>query len=303
MNFEQLRSFQAVAAKGGFSRAAESLYLTQSTISMQVAALEKELGVRLFERLGRRVVLTHAGDVMLGYAFRILSLIDASKRAMTELRGLDAGELRVGASLTIGSYVIPEVLGEFRRSHPGVRIVLDIAPTGRIADGVVGGSLDLGMVEADVDDPELVVEPFFMDELVLIVPAHHRWAGREALPVAALAEEPFIEREPGSGTRELVRQRLAEKGVAVRPVLEMGSPEAIKSAVRAGLGVAIVSRSTVELELRAGLLSGMALDGVSMIRPFLTVMHKDKHLSPPLSALFELLSLSFRADSVQTGRV
>ncbi len=289
MNFEQLRSFQAVAREGGFSKASKALYLTQSTISMQVAALEKELGVKLFQRLGRRVVLTDAGEVMLGYTFRILSLFEASRRSMTDFRGLARGELRVGASLTIGNYLIPEVLGEFRRRHPGVRVVLEIAPTSHIAEDIGSGNLDAGLVEAEVDDPDLSVGSFFVDELVLIVGPQHAWTRRESVSIAELAAEPFIDREPGSGTREIVRQRLADKGVMIHPVLEMGSPEAIKSAVRAGLGVAIVSRLTAELELRNGLLAVVPLEGISMTRPFLLLRHRSVNPSPSLSAFLEAL--------------
>ncbi len=294
MNFEQLRSFHAVATRGGFSRGAEALYLTQSTVSMQVRALERELGVRLFERLGRRVVLTPAGESMLGYAFRILSLAEAARRSMADYRGLEAGELVVGASLTIGSYLLPELLGAFRRLHPGVRLVLDITPTHRVVEGVVGGSLDLGLVEGEVADPELQVEPFHVDELVLIVPPGHPWASRGRVAVAELAEEPFLEREPGSGTREIVQRRLAEQGVQITPALELGSPEALKRAVRAGLGVAIVSRATVDLELGAGLLVAVPVRGLQLTRPFLRLLHRDKHLSPALSAFLALLKASFR---------
>ena len=289
MNFEQLRSFHAVARERGFSRAAEALYLSQSTISMQVAALEKELGVKLFQRLGRRVVLTDAGEVMLGYAFRILSLIDASRGAMMEFKGLSRGDLRVGASLTIGNYLIPKVLGDFRRRHPGVRVVLEIAPTERIAAATLAGNLDVGLVEAEVDDPDLNTSSFFADELVLIVAPHHPWAQREAVGVAELAMEPFIDREPGSGTREIVRQRLAERSVSIRPALEMGSPEAIKSAVRAGLGVAIVSRLTVELEVRNGLLIEVPLEGFYTTRRFLILQHRAMNASPSLKAFLEVL--------------
>lgn len=289
MNFEQLRSFKAVAMEGGFSRAATALFLTQSTISMQVAALEKELGVRLFQRLGRRVVLTDAGEAMLGYTSRILSLLEVSRSSMTEFRGLGRGELKVGASPTIGNYLIPEVLGEYRQRYPGVRVVLQIAPTPRIAAQTLGGNLHAGLVEAEVDDPDLNADSFFVDELVLIAPTRHPWTRRDAVSVSELATEPFIDREPGSGTRGIVRERLADKGVTITPVLEMGSPEAIKSAVRAGLGVAIVSRLTAELELQNGLLAVVPLEGISMTRRFLTLRHRNLIPSPSLGAFLEVL--------------
>lgn len=289
MNFEQLRSLRAVATEGGFSRAAEALYLSQSTISMQIAALEKELGVRLFERLGRRVVLTRPGEEMVHYATHILALMEESSRSMAAFRGLEGGELGVGASLTIGSYVAPSLFGRFRRMHPNVRLVLDIAPTHRVAEQVALGNLDLGLVEGPVDDSELVMTPFQVDELVVIVPIGHPWASRGEVSPGELAKERYLEREPGSGTREIVQGRLSEQGVRLTPILEMGSPEALKQAVLAGLGVAIVSRATVEVELAADLLAAVSLRGLKLTRPFQTVLHRDKHLSPPLAAFLELL--------------
>ena len=293
MNFDQLRSFRAVATYGGFRRAAESTYLTQSTISMQVAALERELGVKLFERLGRKIVLTHAGETMLRYANRILSLVDESRRTMAAFREVDAGDLVVGASLTIGSYLVPSIFGRFHRLHPGVRLVLDIAPTHQVASQVTDGALDVGLVEGPVDDPDLITEPFHMDELVLIVANNHRWATREQVSVAELPEDPFLAREPGSGTQEIIQERLAEQGIKLRPTLELGSPEALKQAVRAGLGVAIVSRATVALELEAGLLTSVPLSGLQLTRPFQTVLHRNKHISPTLAAFLELVRSSF----------
>ncbi len=294
MNLEQLRSFRAVAEEGGFSRAAEALYLTQSTVSMQVASLERELGVKLFHRMGRRVVLTHAGESMLRYAVRILSQVEESRRTMASFRGLEAGELLVGASLTIGSYLVPELFGQFHRLHQGVRLLLDIAPTPRQVEQIVSGKMDLGLVEGPVSSPELVVEPFLTDQLALIVPPEHRWAARDSVAAEELEGEPFLEREPNSGTREIVQGRLSELGIDLNPVLEMGSPEALKRAVRAGLGVAIVSRATLELELRAGLLVALPVSGVDLTRPFHTVVHRDRYLSPPLAAFLELLHATYR---------
>ena len=293
MNFEQLRSFRAVATHGGFSKAAESLYLTQSTVSMQVRALERELGVRLFERLGRRVQLTPEGRSLLGYASRILSQAEAARKTMDAYRGLEAGELVVGASLTVGNYLLPELFGVFHRSHPGVRLVLDIAPSYRIGERVAAGTLDLGLVEAEVSDPELEGRPFHTEDLVLIVPPGHRWAERGWVEAKELPEEPFLEREPDSGTREIVRGRLAEQGVQVTPILELGSPEALKAAVRAGLGVAIVSPATVSLELECGVLKAVPVRGIRLTRPFLTLIHRDRQPSPVLTAFLDLIRSSF----------
>lgn len=301
MNIEQLRSFRAVATEGGFTKAADALYLAQSTVSMQVRTLERELGVQLFARLGRRVVLTRPGETMLQYATTILGQIEESRRAMAAFEGLKVGDLVVGASLTIGSYRIPELFSAFRRQHPRVRLALEIAATQRILEQVISGAMDLGLVEGPIEAPDLAVASFHTDELVLVVPAGHRWASREFVMLAELTEEPFVEQEPGFGTRDIVQGQLTALGIRVSLAMEAGSPEALKWAVRAGLGVAIVSRSIAELELEAGLLVAVPTRGLRLTRPLQTVMRRDRQVSPSLSVFLDLLHSSFAHVDEQTS--
>ncbi|MBI4317803.1 MAG: LysR family transcriptional regulator [Chloroflexi bacterium] len=291
MNLEQLQSFRAVAELGGFSRAADSLFLAQSTVSMQIAALERELGVRLFERLGWRVLLTDAGEQFLRYAVRILTLVDDARQTMTDMRGIISGELVVGASHTVGNYVVPEIFGRFNTQYPGVRLVLEISRTPRTADRVLEGSLDVGLVEAPISSPDLIVRPFLTDELVLLVPPEHDWAKRGEIEPQELARARFIAREPDSITRRIVEERLGELGVELRPVLELGTPEAIRGAVRAGLGVGIVSRHLTKLALAAGVVAEVGIRGLSLQRDLNVVLHRDKHISRALAAFLELLGL------------
>lgn len=291
MNFEQLQSFRSVAELGSFSRAGDARFLAQSTVSMQIAALERELGVRLFERLGWRVILTDAGERFLRYTNRILALADDARKAMVEIHGLVAGELVVGASHTVGNYLVPELFGRFNARHPGVRLVLEISRTPRVAERVFEGSLDVGLVEAPVSSPELLVRPFTKDELVLIVQHEHPWALKGEIEPGELTNERFIAREPESITRRIVEERFRSLGVEIRPVLELGSPEAIRGAVRAGLGVAIVSRHAMGLALAAGVIAEVRIKGLQMERDLNVVLHSDKYISPALSAFLSLMGL------------
>ncbi|MHB1131065.1 MAG: LysR substrate-binding domain-containing protein [Chloroflexota bacterium] len=301
MNLEQLQTFCAVAEQGGFSRAAAARYLAQSTVSMQIAGLEKELGVRLFERLGWRVVLTDAGRDLLGRTTRILSEVEDARRAMAEHRGLVAGRLQIGASHTVGNYVVPNLFGQYNALYPGVRLVLEIATTPRVAERVAEGSLDLGLVEAPVEGSDLVTRPFQTDELVLLVPKTHPWVGLGAIDPAELATERFITREPDSVSRRIVRERLRALGVELQPTLEMGTPEAVREAVSAGLGVGIVSRHVASLALAAGVVAEVAVRGLRAERYLRAVLHSQKQVGLALAEFLLLLGAPVGADGKWTG--
>jgi DNA-binding transcriptional LysR family regulator len=290
MNLEQLRSFRAVAERGGFSRAATALFLSQSTVSMQIAALERELGVPLFERLGRRIVLTDAGREFLDYTASALATLEEAQRAMMEHRTLLAGRLLVGASHTVGNYVVPRLFGQYRARYPGVRLLVEISPTPRVVRRVAEGAVDLGLVEAPVGDPELLVRPFATDELVLIVPPNHRWVGR-TIAAQELAGEPFIAREPESVSRHLVEERLHTLGVELTPAMELGTPEAVREAVSVGLGVGIVSRHVAALALATGNIAEVGVDGLRAERHLRAVLHARKHVARSLAAFLAQLGL------------
>ncbi|MHB1416208.1 MAG: LysR substrate-binding domain-containing protein [Chloroflexota bacterium] len=291
MNLEQLRSFRAVAEQGSFSRAADARFLAQPTVSMQVAALERELGVRLFDRLGWRVVLSDAGAEFLQYAVRILSLVEESRRAMAEIQGIAAGQLIVGASQTIGNYIVPRHFGTFNARYPGVRLVLEILPIPAIAERIREGSLDLGMIEAPIVASDLLTRPFLTDELVLIVPQGHPWSERGVVEAEDLARERFIARDPESLSGRIVRERLSALGIEVVPTLQVGTPEAVRESVRAGLGVGIVSRHVVTLALAAGVVAEVPVRGLRVERNLRVVLHKQKHVSRALAAFLQILGL------------
>lgn len=287
-----------MAEAGGFSRAAGIVHISQPAISMQVAALEDALGTALLDRLPRGVQLTDAGQTLLGYAQRIAALEEEAKRAMRELRGLERGRLALGASTTIGSYLLPKVLGEFRTRHPSVELQLTVANTDEIKTRLVDRTLDLGLTEgAPPEGEDLCARVFSEDELITIAPPGHPLAAKapskgrpKPITVRQLCAQPHIVREPGSGTREVVDRALAAHGAAIDgAVLTLSATEAIKRAVAAGLGLAIVSRLCVDLELASGLLVEVPVRALKLRRPLHELTLRGRQPSPAVRAFTGLL--------------
>ena len=289
MELRQLRAFEMVVACNSFSRAAEALNLTQPAVTAQIQSLERELGLKLLERLPRRVLLTQAGEALLPYARSLLNLEEEAERALAELKGMQAGCLRVGASPTIGTYLLPGMLGEFKRLYPGLRVIVEIEPTHRVAEALEVHALDLGLVEVSVSSDVLLAEPFLTDELVLVVPVGHPWAGRQAIRPEELAGQPLVTREPASGTRQLVEERLWALGVELTPSIELGSIEAIKKAVAAGLGFSFVSRQAILWEEKLGILAVVPVEGLNLQRPFYCLRHRRRHPSPAQAVFLDFV--------------
>ncbi len=266
---------------------------------MQVAELEEALGTPLFDRLPRGVRLTGAGETLLGYARRIAVLEAEAERAMRELRGLQRGRLALGASTTIGSYLLPTVLGEFRRLHPAVELELTIGNTEDIKHRLLDRTLDLGLTEgAPPEDTELKARVFYEDELIVIAPPGHPFAVHapgtkkpRAITGRELCAQPMIVREPGSGTREVVDRALAGCGAETGNVaLTLGTTEAIKRAVAAGLGLGVVSRLCVGLELAGGLLVEVPVRDLKLRRPLHELTLRGRQPSASVQAFAALLA-------------
>ena len=296
MNLNHLAVFHAVAEEGGVSRGAERLCVSQPAVSKQVRELEAALGLKLFDRLPRGVRLTQAGEVLAGHARRLFAVEADAERAIAELKGLSRGSLRVGASLTIGVYLLPEILGAYRKLHPEIDLELEIANTQAIQQKLRENALDVALTEGFVETGEpknelddLEAEIFHRDELVAVVPPGHRLLSEEVVTAAQFCAEPFLMRETGSGTREVVERALAQVKVVVHPTMSLGSTEAIKRAVTAGLGVAIISRLALSTELAAGLLQVVALSNLRIERPLHIVRLRGKSESHAARAFFKLL--------------
>jgi DNA-binding transcriptional LysR family regulator len=285
---QKIRVFQAVATHLSFSRAAQELSLSQPGVSFHIKALEKEYGAELFERVGKRLYLTDAGRTLAGYAQRLSLLEEEARVAVQELKGLESGVLVVGASATIGIYLLPEVVGEFRKRHPGIKVSLRVGNKRHTIERLLHNELDFGLVAGPVTEPALVPEPYLDDELVVIVSPTHRFARAPIVYPGELRREPFLVREPGSGTQELMEERLSHLGIEPADTMQLGSTEAIKQAVAADLGISIASRYSVEAELASGRLCAANVPALMMQRRLLLLHHKDKRLSKTAVA-FRLL--------------
>ncbi len=292
MDLKRLEVFVKVVDHKSFSRAAEEVLLSQPTISGHIKYLEERLAVQLLDRLGREVTPTRAGLILYDHACRLLAQRDQAMMAIDEFVGQMRGELVCGGSTIPGQYVLPALLGRFREQYPEVMVRLIIGDTDLVVDGVARGELETGVVGAPVDDDRLASEALCQDELVLVVPPDHPWAGREVVEPAELAGQPFLQREVGSGTRRGVERALRQAGVEVanlKVVAHLGSTEAIRQGVKAGLGLALVSRLAVAEDAERGGLAVVGLVGVELKRRFYAVWHRQRTCSPLCRAWLEFV--------------
>lgn len=266
MNLHHLRIFASVAEQGGFTKAAVALRLSQPAVSKSVGELERQLKTALFDRTGRTTRLTDAGVVLFTRARELFAVERSAEEELRTLQGLEGGVLRIAASTTVVTYLLPAYLARFRTAHPGVRLRVSSANTRDVARAVLGRRADVALVEGPIEDPRLEVLPWRDDELVVIGHPAHVLAGRQRLRLADLTEASFIVRERGSGTRRVAEQALAAHGVTLTVGLELASTEAIKQAVAAGLGLAIVSRSAIADQVALGRLSVLPVRGISFAR-------------------------------------
>jgi DNA-binding transcriptional LysR family regulator len=278
-NFHRLRLFLEVAGRGGFSRAAQALAISQPAISAQVALLERRYGQPLVERLPRGLRLTEAGVVVAEYAERIFGLAEEMEVALDDLRGLRRGHLTVGASSTIGEYVLPPLIGRFKALHPDVAVAVRVANTERILAEVRGRQLDLGFVGGRPTGDDLLAEPFDRDEIVPLAAPDHPLAGRAEVTLGELAAAGLVAREAGSATRATAEASLRGAGLEPQLAMELGSNEAVKRAVRAGLGVGLLSRRAADSELAAGHLVVLDVPAWSCRRELYAIHRREKHLS------------------------
>ncbi len=292
MNLSQLKAFLAVAQDRSFSRAAEKLYLTQPAVSKQIQALEEALGMRLFDRVGRSILLTQAGNILHDHAHIAFRTLEEARETINQLRGLQRGHLRISAASTIGTYMLPQPLGELKAQFPGIEISLAITNKARVVQQVLSHEVELGFVGPPVEPAELEMEEYLLDELVLIMAPTHRLAQEESVGVAELAEEVFILREQGSGTREIMEEELGRVRVSLKKAMELGSTEAIKQAVAANLGVSIVSKFAISLEILQGRLAVARLPELNLRRQLFVIHHGGRTLSPAAQEFCSLLRRS-----------
>ncbi|MDQ6644316.1 MAG: LysR substrate-binding domain-containing protein, partial [Chloroflexota bacterium] len=240
--------------------------------------------IKLFEQIGRKTYLTQAGEELYHYSQKIFTVIDEALETVEELRGPDHGRLRVGADTTVGTYVIPNLLGKFQKSYPDVEISLDVVNRAALVDRIMNNQIDLAIVGRVPDDIPVVIEPFAPNELVLVAAPYHRLAGRVCVPIQELEKEHFLLRDIGSGTRTALEIALQEAEVPLHVSMHMGNNSAIKQGVAAGLGIALISRVALDMELETNRLVILDVQGFPIIRQWRIVHLKDKHLSAPTLA-------------------
>ncbi|MFN8569152.1 MAG: LysR family transcriptional regulator [Kouleothrix sp.] len=290
MDISKLRIFATVAKLGNFTRAAELLYLTQPTVSQQIAALEAQLGTPLIERLPRRLKLTAAGDALLPYAEQILALADAASEAARAAAGLADHTLRLGAGHTLATYLLPDLLGNYRTRHPGRVVRISVGNTTELLELVAADAVELALVGSPASHPKLTVTPFMHDRLVVIVAPDDPWAAREQVALAELRGRVLLTREPGSALHASVERLLGAATLSSDSVILLGETEAIKRSVEAGLGVALVQEIAVERELAAGNLRALALHGADDTRTYNYAHRAGRALSAAADGLVALLT-------------
>jgi LysR family transcriptional regulator, low CO2-responsive transcriptional regulator len=292
----QLKVFEAAARHGSFTRAAEELFLTQPTVSMQIKQLTKSVGLPLFEQVGKRLYLTEAGRELFATCRQIFETISQFEMKVADLKGLKQGQLRL-AVITTAKYFIPRLLGPFCQLYPGIDISLQVTNHEGILERMAANQDDLYIMSQVPEHLDVSYQAFLSNPLVVLAPIHHPLASEKNIPIQRLAEEPFIMREPGSGTRRAVQNLFDEQGVTVKVKLELGSNEAIKHAIAGGLGISVLSRHTL-IENKD--LTVLDVEHFPILRNWYMVYPTGKQLSIVARTYFEYLLESAKQFSTQT---
>ncbi|UCF86676.1 MAG: LysR family transcriptional regulator [Nitrospiraceae bacterium] len=292
MDDHKLKVFCTVADTKSFSKASEIILLTQPAVSLQIQALEEIYGTKLFNRSGCIITLTKAGEMLYRYAKEINDLYTSAEKEIGGVTGQVKGVVSVGASTTIGNYILPSVIAEFKRKYPKVGVHIHISNTKSVIDFLNEASIDVGLVEGDAKKQKLTVEKLIPDEMVVIMSPLHPWAKKSQVSVLDIPKEPFILREEGSGTRQMIEKHLAKSGISpnnIKAAFVMGSTESIKGAVEEGLGISIVSRWAVKKEIRNGSLKATTFKEQKILRDFSLLFRKPGSYSHALDKFLGFL--------------
>jgi len=293
MDDHKLKVFCSVAETKSFSKASKAMYLTQPAISLQIRSLEEDLGTKLFSRSNKSVSLTETGEILYRHAKKILAYYGAIEKEINEATGLVKGKLMIGASTTLATYYLPNVIVDFKKSYPDILIDFERGNTRKIIDSLLHTRIDLGLVEGVVNDHRLEVEKMDSDELLLIVNSDHPWADRQDISIHEIIDQPYIMREEGSGTRQVVESTLARAGIHAEQLniaMLLGSTEAIKTAVENGLGISIISGWAVQKEVKFGVLRALSFKDIRFKRDFSLVYQKKSFRTQPAEKFIELLN-------------
>ncbi|WP_286228756.1 selenium metabolism-associated LysR family transcriptional regulator [Neobacillus mesonae] len=292
MNLEHLKVFFTAATKKNFSETAKVLHLSQPSVSLHIKHLEEYLNTTLFDRSTKKMELTHAGTILFSYAEQLIQLVNQVEKDISLLSDTIHGDLRLGASLTIGEYLLPYYLGDFIKQYPEVNLSLTVDNSFQIIEKLLDGKIDLGFIEAAIPRKEIESLPFLEDELVIISSARdpHPLLAGESIEPELLFSLPIIAREHGSGTRQVLETNLLKHQLEfeqLKIIMELENTESIKSAVESGLGVGIISKTTIQKELNLGLLKQTRIKGIPLKR-FFYLIHRKQVLSMASDAFKEL---------------
>lgn len=288
LTFRQIQVFAAVARHQSFTRAGQELHLSQPAVSMQIKLMEEQVGLPLFEQVGRKIYLTEAGHELARYSTAIAQQLDEAAQVINDLKGLAGGHLHIAVATT-GAYIAPYLLAAFARLHPQLKVSMDVTNREALLHQLADNEVDLAIMGRPPEELALDATAFLDNPLVVIAPPGHPLAGCSRIPLQDLAEYPFIIREAGSGTRSAAERFFSKAGVSLQTSMEMSSHEAIKHAVRAGMGLGIASLHTIREELTAGHLVILAVQGLPIQRHWYLVHRQGKRLSAAAQAFRDFL--------------
>jgi len=284
----QLEVFEAIARLGSFTRAAEELHLTQPTVSMQIKKLTAAVGLPLFEQIGKKIYLTDAGRALQSFARDIFERFTRFEMVIADMKGLKQGALRL-AVITTAKYFIPRLLGSFCRRYPGIDVSMQVSNRERIIERLLNNEDDLYILGQPPEEIDAIAEPFLLNPLIVLAPADHPLARQKNISLQRLAEEPFLLREPGSGTRKATEQLFAQHNLKIKMRMELGSNEAIKQAVVGGLGISVLSRHTLALDVAADQVAILDVVGFPIERHWYAAYPNGKQPSVVATAFLDYL--------------
>ncbi len=281
MNYRKIKVFYEVSEELNMTKVSKKLFVSQPAVSQMISELESELGVKLFNRIGKRLYLSSEGERFKDYSRRILNLYDEAFNAINDMKELNTGKLLIGASTTIGNYVLPKLVGDFIKEYPNIEFSIEIANTENICDLILKNKLDFAFVEAEVSNPEIEIKKIWEDELVFIS------SSSDFLKPEKLCEKKIILRESGSGTRFEFEKAMRGSGLDYTVFMELGNTEAIKKSVESGMGISCLSKLSIKNEVEDGRLNSYIFDRVKMKRNFNLIYHRDKFFNRLMKEFLE----------------
>jgi LysR family transcriptional regulator, low CO2-responsive transcriptional regulator len=287
MDVRDLEVFLALVNNLNFTRAGQEIHLSQPSVSVRVRRLQEELEVKLFEQIGKKIVLTEAGRLLETHARRVVTAQSDTRQAMEAYRGLEQGSIGIAASTTPGMYLVPRIIAKFKSRHPKIAIRLRIKNTRQVEEDIIKDEFDLGFVGGHLISEEIETFPWRIDALVLVVSPSHSLARKRQIKPSDLENEIFINREPGSATQAAIEKQLPLRNLSISAAVEMDNPESVKQAIISGIGIAFLPTSAIETELKAKSLVARNVQGIHIDRELKIIYRKGKHLSRAACAFIE----------------